>query len=163
VRFQAIGGQVGVVTWFGLAALPESEIFFEQEEGRQKRERAPVFAVEAALCCRSRMCRWAIARPESKKIFRRGRSLKRARQVYNQKLVYRIVVIVNGGPHLWIRRVLSTRSTVYAPHKPVGLPCIFQVEKMDKKLPCAKSPAFAQSVPVDMQKLIHSPETLTIW
>jgi hypothetical protein len=69
VRFQAIGGQVGVVTWFGLAALPESEIFFEQEEGRQKRERAPVFAVEAALCCRSRMCRWAIARPESKKFF----------------------------------------------------------------------------------------------
>jgi hypothetical protein len=48
VRFQAIGGQVGVVTLPGLAALPESEIFFKQGEGRQKRDLSPVFAVEAA-------------------------------------------------------------------------------------------------------------------
>jgi hypothetical protein len=37
------------------------------------------------------------------------------------------------------------------------------VEKMDKKSRCAKSPVFAQSVPVDMQKLIHSHEALPIW
>jgi hypothetical protein len=73
------------------------------------------------------------------------------------------VVIVNGGAHLWISRVLSTRSTVYSPYKPVGLPCMCLVEKMDKKSRCAKSPVSAHSVPVDMQKLIHSPEALTIW
>jgi hypothetical protein len=31
-RFQAIGGQVGVVTLPGLAALPESEFFFSREK-----------------------------------------------------------------------------------------------------------------------------------
>jgi hypothetical protein len=86
----------------------------------------------------------------------RVRAFKNARQVYKQKLVYRIVVIVNGTPHLWISQVLSTRSGVYGSHKPVGCPCICLKEKLDKIWPCAESRVFAQSVPVDMQKLIHS-------
>ena len=81
---------------------------------------------------------------------------KKGRQVYKLKLVYKIVVIVNVGAHLWISLVFPTGSVVYAPHKPVGGACICQVEKMDKIRGGAKSRAFAQSVPVDMQKLIHS-------
>jgi hypothetical protein len=99
----------------------------------------------------------------SKKIFGKDRQNETHPQVYKQKLVYRIVVVVNEGAHLWISLLLSTRSGVYAPHKPVGLPCVCLREKMDKKSGCAKTACFAQSVPVDMQKLIHSASTLTIW
>jgi hypothetical protein len=35
-RFQVIPGAVGVVTWPELAALPESEIFFEQAKSGRK-------------------------------------------------------------------------------------------------------------------------------
>jgi hypothetical protein len=101
--------------------------------------------------------------PESNFFFGQIGLFKIARQVYNQKLVYRIVVIVNVGAHLWITMVLPTRSAVYAPHKAVGRPCICQVEKMDKNRRCGKSRAFAQSVPVDMQKLIHSHVSFAIW
>jgi hypothetical protein len=72
------------------------------------------------------------------------------------KLIYKIVVIVNGGADLWISLVLSTRSGVYDPYKPVCCPCMCPVEKMDKIWHCAKKRVSAQSVPVDMQKLIHS-------
>jgi hypothetical protein len=85
---------------------------------------------------------------------------QQARQVYKQKLVYRIVVVVNDGAHLWINPVYSTRSNVYLPHKPVGQPCMCLVEKMDKNPRRAKCRVFAQSVPVDMQKLIHSTSNL---
>lgn len=112
---------------------------------------------------RSRKYSRASAWPKPKIFFRRSGDSKTDPQVYTQKRVYRIVVIVNGGAHLWISRVLSTRSNVYGPHKPVGLPCMCLVEKMDKKSCCAKTGRFAQSVPVDMQTLIHSPETLPIW
>jgi len=84
------------------------------------------------------------------------RSLKKLYQVYQQKLVYRIVVIVNVDTHLWIKQVLSTRSSVYARHKAVGCHCICRVSKLDKILVCMKNHVFAQSVPVDMQMLIHS-------
>jgi hypothetical protein len=82
-------------------------------------------------------------------------ALKRGRQVYKQKLVYRMMVIVNGVPHLWISRVYSTGSGVYVPHKPVGCSCMCLVEKLDKNWDRGKSRRFAQSIPVDMQKLIH--------
>lgn len=81
---------------------------------------------------------------------------EKASQVYQQVLVYRIVVIDNVGTHLWIKLVLSTRSNVYAQHKAVGCHCICRVSKLDKILVCGKNHVFAQSVPVDMQMLIHS-------
>jgi hypothetical protein len=78
------------------------------------------------------------------------------RQVYNQKLVYRIVVIVNDPLALWISQVLSTRSDVYGAHKAVGCLCMCLMEKLDKISGCAEKPGSSQSVPVDMQTLIHS-------
>lgn len=118
----------------------------------------------AKCCSRSRVSRRAVAWSKSKIFFFRPRpAFGKGPQVYPQKYVYRIVVIVNGGAHLWISMVLSTRSGVYVPHKPVDLPCMCLVEKMDKKSRCAKSRVFAHFVPVDIQKLIHSYRSLTIW
>jgi hypothetical protein len=77
-------------------------------------------------------------------------------QVYQQKFKYRIVVVVNVGTHLWINPVFSTRSSVYAQYKAVGCHCICGVSKLDKISACGKNHVFAQSVPVDMQMLIHS-------
>ena len=81
---------------------------------------------------------------------------EQSRQVYNQKLVYRIMVIVNGTTLLWISLVLSTTSTVYGSHKPVGWSCMCFVAKLDKNRSCAKSPSSSQFVPVDIHTLIHS-------
>jgi hypothetical protein len=53
-------------------------------------------------------------------------------QVYTQKLVYRIVVMVNGAVHLWISALLSTASMTYETDKQVGRRCMFLVEKLDK-------------------------------
>lgn len=79
-----------------------------------------------------------------------------ARQVYKQTHVYRMVVVVNDPHTLWINPVLLTRSNVYAPHKAVGHPCMCLVEKLDKIRPPSKKRASSQSVPVDMQTLIHN-------
>jgi hypothetical protein len=95
-------------------------------------------------------------RPKSKIFFRRGRYWNEVVRFTNKKLVYRMIVIVNGVPPLWISRVFSTGSGVYAPYKPVGCPCMCLVEKLDKNWDLGKSRRFAQSIPVDMQKLIHS-------
>nr|WP_314543833.1 hypothetical protein [uncultured Massilia sp.] len=84
-------------------------------------------------------------------------ALARASQVYNQKLVYRIVVVVNGAPHLWISQVFSTTSNVYVRRNPVGYRCVCLREKMNKNPGCAKNGRSPQSVPVDMQMLIHRP------
>jgi len=81
-------------------------------------------------------------------------------QVYNQKLVYRMMIIVNGTTLLWISRVLSTTSNVYGSHKAVGWSCMFLVAKLDKKRRCAKSRVSSQSVPVDIHTLIHRLRTL---
>ena len=80
-------------------------------------------------------------------------------QVYNQKLVYRMMIVVNGGTLLWISRVLSTTSNVYGSHKPVGWSCMCLVAKLDKNRACAKSPSSSHFVPVDIHTLIHSPAT----
>jgi hypothetical protein len=80
-----------------------------------------------------------------------------APQVYKQKLVYRIVVVVNSTTHLWISRILSTTSSVYVVVNPVGYRCVCLREKMNKNPGRAKSGRSLQSVPVDMQMLIHRP------
>lgn len=64
--------------------------------------------------------------------------------------------MVNVVAQLWIKPVLSTRSNVYAQHKAVGCHCICWVSKLDKNRGCCKNDVFAQSVPVDIQMLIHS-------
>lgn len=81
-------------------------------------------------------------------------------QVYNQKLVYKMMVVVNGTALLWISQVLSTTSNVYGSHKAVGWSCMFLVAKLDKKRGCAKSRVSSQSVPVDIHTLIHRLQTL---
>ena len=51
-------------------------------------------------------------------------------------------------------------------HKPVGGFCMCLMEKLDKIFGLGKVPGSAQSVPVDMQTLIHSgyaPVNLMIW
>ena len=88
--------------------------------------------------------------------FGKTAAFKVSRQVYNQKLIYRIMVIVNGSPLLWITQVLSTTSNVYGSHKAVGWSCMCLVAKLDKKSPCAKSRASPHFVPVDIHTLIHS-------
>lgn len=84
-------------------------------------------------------------------------ALAPAPQVYKQKLVYRIVVVVNGAAHLWISQVFSTTSNVYVCRNPVGYRCVCLREKMNKNRGCTKTVRSPQSVPVDMQMLIHRP------
>ena len=91
--------------------------------------------------------------------FDRAAAFKAARQVYNQKLVYRIMVIVNGATLLWISRVFSTTSNVYGSHKPVGWSCMCLVAKLDKNPDRAKNRSSSHFVPVDIHTLIHSPAT----
>ena len=96
---------------------------------------------------------------DEKFFFDRAVAFKAARQVYNQKLVYRIMVIVNGATLLWISRVLSTTSNVYGSHKAVGWSCMCLVAKLDKNPGCAKNRSSSHFVPVDIHTLIHSPWT----
>lgn len=120
--------------------------------------------------CPARQAPWSkssngpgVSLSEVEKNFRRGRQHETAPQVYNQKQVYKIVVVVNGGTLLWISQVFPTRSGVYVAYKPVGLPCVCLREKMNKNSRRAKRARSAQSIPVDIQKLIHSCAALTIW
>lgn len=96
---------------------------------------------------------------DEKFFFDRAAAFKAARQVYNQKLVYRIMVIVNGATLLWISRVFSTTSNVYGSHKPVGWSCMCLVAKLDKNPDRAKNRSSSHFVPVDIHTLIHSPAT----
>jgi hypothetical protein len=96
--------------------------------------------------------------PKSK-IFFFGRhaTFNASPQVYTQKLVYRMIVVVNGGTLLWISRVLSTTSNVYGSHKAVRRSCMCLVAKLDKKRGCTKSLRSPHFVPVDIHTVIHSP------
>ena len=123
-------------------ACPESDFFFESRTP----ERSTSSMVSRAWHDRSR-----------KFFFGRFAAFKANPQVYNQKLVYRMMVIVNGTTLLWISRVLSTTSTVYGSHKPVGWSCMCLVAKLDKNRGCAKNPSSSHFVPVDIHTLIHSP------
>jgi hypothetical protein len=63
--------------------------------------------------------------------------------------------MVNVGPLLWISSLLSTRSAVYVPHKPVGCSCMAWVGKLDKNLIYSKTTFSSHSVPVDIHTIIH--------
>jgi hypothetical protein len=102
-------------------------------------------------------CRIANASEVGKFFFDRTAAFGAGTQVYNQKLVYRIMVVVNGATLLWISRIFSTTSNVYGSHKPVGWSCMCLVAKLDKKRGCAKSLASSHFIPVDIHTLIHSP------
>lgn len=91
--------------------------------------------------------------------FSRIAAFEAGRQVYTQKLVYRMMVVVNGATLLWIIPVFSTTSNVYGSHKPVGWSCMCLVAKLDKKRGCAKNRSSSHFVPVDIHTLIHSPAT----
>jgi hypothetical protein len=80
-------------------------------------------------------------------------------QVYPQMHVYRIVVVVNGMPLLWISLDSSTASKAYAAYKEVVCPCMCPLEKLDNISRSRDSVRFPHSVPVDIQMLIHSPRT----
>jgi hypothetical protein len=124
--------------------------------GRKNRlcRRLEASLVDVEHVSKSRAC------PESGNFFSgRAVAFEARRQVYNQKLVYRIIVIVNGATLLWISRVFSTTSNVYGPHKAVGWSCMCLVAKLDKNSDCAKNRFSPHFVPVDIHTLIHSPET----
>jgi len=82
------------------------------------------------------------------------------------KSVYKDSSSVNNCPFLWISQLTDEKSSVYARYKPVICCCMFLVANLDKNRGCGKSRVFAQSVPVDIKKLIHSCATgaaFTIW
>lgn len=78
-----------------------------------------------------------------------------ARQVYNQDLYTRLVVVVNACPILWTSRLTRPKSNVYGPDKPVHCRAKFLVANLNKIFACAKKPSFAQTIPVDIKVLIH--------
>jgi len=110
--------------------------------------------------------RHAPIRSRSTMFFDRIAAFRTNPQVYKQKLVYRMMIVVNGGTLLWISRVLSTTSIVYGSHKPVGWSCMCLEAKLDKNRACAKNRVSPHFVPVDIHTFIHSPAAsfaLIIW
>ena len=105
---------IEAVLWRRTPAWPKSVNFFSIQPGRSRFGSADSAVAEAGF------------------FFDRLAFARQGRQVYNQKLVYRMMVIVNDPHPLWISQVLFTRSTVYVPHKAVGSPCMCLVEKLDK-------------------------------
>ena len=78
-----------------------------------------------------------------------------AREVYNQDLYTRLVVVVNACPILWTSRLTRPKSNVYGQDKPVHCRAKFLVANLNKIFACAKKPSFAQTIPVDIKVLIH--------
>ncbi|MEW6372298.1 MAG: hypothetical protein AB1584_15285 [Pseudomonadota bacterium] len=72
------------------------------------------------------------------------------------KSVYNDSSSVNNCHFLWISRLTDEKSAVYARYKPVACRCMFLVANLDKNCDRGKSRVFAQTVPVDIKKLIHS-------
>ncbi|MFC3460228.1 MULTISPECIES: hypothetical protein [Massilia] len=82
------------------------------------------------------------------------------------KSVYNDSSSVNKYRFLWISRLTDEKSAVYGRYKPVACRCMFLVANLDKKPGRGKSRVFAQTVPVDIKKLIHrrgSGVMFTIW
>lgn len=69
--------------------------------------------------------------------------------------VYKVSSSVNNLHFLWISRLTSQKSLVYARYKRVALCCIRALANLDKILRDRKSCAFAQTGLVDIKKLIH--------
>jgi hypothetical protein len=143
--FSANGGGLGRRRdGAGTRTRPESAFFFSK---RLQERRVPI-------------------RSRSTRFFDRTAAFGMTPQVYKQKLVYRMMIVVNGGTLLWISRVLSTTSIVYGSHKPVGWSCMCLEAKLDKNRACAKNRVSPHSVPVDIHTFIHSPAAsfeLIIW
>lgn len=138
------GDLVDVGHVFGPRMRPESVDFFELCRMRSSKSTS---VLEGTA--------WS----KSKKNVGRAAPFEARRQVYNQKLVYRMMVIVNGGTLLWISRVFSTTSNVYGSHKAVGWSCMCLEAKLDKKWEGAKNRCSSHVVPVDIHTLIHSPQS----
>jgi hypothetical protein len=82
------------------------------------------------------------------------------------KSVYKDSSSVNNCHFLWISLLTDKKSVVYARYKPVICCCMFLVANLDKNRDRGKSRVFAQTVPVDIKKLIHtcpSGASFTIW
>lgn len=56
----------------------------------------------------------------AEKFLRANFAVRNASSGLQPRPCIRIVVVVNGGAHLWINQVYATRSGVYGSHKPVG-------------------------------------------
>jgi len=101
--------------------------------------------------------------PTKKKIFQRSASSTSGLQ---PKSVYKDSSSVNNCHFLWISLLTDKKSVVYARYKPVVWRCMFLVANLDKNRHRGKSRVFAQTVPVDIKKLIHtspSGASFTIW
>jgi hypothetical protein len=112
----------------------------------------------AGMWCRKFGCCWAFGIIDPDLNWKMPPPLARS-QVYPQMHVYRIVVVVNGMPLLWISRDSSTASRAYGAYKRVVCPCMCPLEKLDNISRSRDSMRFPHSVPVDMQMLIHSLRT----
>jgi len=98
-----------------------------------------------------------------KKIF--GRTA-RSTSGLQPKSVYKDSSSVNNCHFLWISLLTDKKSVVYARYKPVVWRCMFLVANLDKNRERGKSRVFAQTVPVDIKKFIHtwpSGVSFTIW
>jgi hypothetical protein len=103
------------------------------------------------------------AASNEKKIF--GRTA-RSTSGLQPKSVYKDSSSVNNCHFLWISLLTDKKSVVYARYKPVICCCMFLVANLDKNRDRGKSRVFAQTVPVDIKKLIHtcpSGALFTIW
>ena len=82
------------------------------------------------------------------------------------KSVYKDSSSVNNCRFLWISRLTDEKSAVYGRYKPVACRCMFLVANLDNNPGRGKSAVSAQTVPVDIKKLIHkrgSGVSFTIW
>jgi len=70
--------------------------------------------------------------------------------------VYKMIVIVNDAPLLWIRRLSREESSVYSTDNPVYFRAELLVMVLDKIFACAKRASSSQTAPVDIKYLIHS-------
>lgn len=78
-----------------------------------------------------------------------------ASSVYNQDLYTTLVVVVNACTFLWTSRLTAKKSAVYAQNKPVHYSAKFLMANLDKIFACEKTSTFAQTIPVDIQHVIH--------
>ncbi|NYE62531.1 hypothetical protein FHW58_003750 [Duganella sp. 1224] len=87
-----------------------------------------------------------------------------ASPVYRRFMVYpkdvdiKIVVVVNTDTFLWITGHFELESGVYEVYKAARKPCMSEELFWDKKSRPNHSFVYSHLAPVDIHKLIHSPE-----
>jgi len=74
-----------------------------------------------------------------------------ARQVYNQDLYTRLIVVVNGCRFLWTTQLKNAKSGMYVTDKSVHCRANLLVANLDKIFACAKKRSFTQTIPVDIK------------